>query len=218
MAIAFDAFSDGVNFTESSPLTWTHTCTGSDRLLIVGTVGDTASDTVSGVTYNSVAMTKIAAVLVPDNRYLTLWYLLNPASGANTVSVTSAGPAGAAGRSTSYTGVQQSGQPDASTTNTVSANTTLTTTLTTIADNCWTMLVAKATVATLGAGTGSTARTAVTEQLALFDNNAAITPAGSTSMTVTFGSGNCGTVMASFSPVAAAVTARPRHLTLLGVT
>ena len=211
MAIAFDAFSNGVNFTESSPLTWSHTCTGSDLLLIVGTIGGDAADTVSGVTYNSVAMTKIAVKLVPENRYLTLWYLLDPDTGSNTVSVTSS-PAGAAGRSTSYTGVSAI---DLNTTNDVGGDTTLTTTLNPVVTNGWTILTAKATVATLAAGTGSTVRTVVTEQFALFDSNAAVS--GSVSMTVTFGSGNAGTVMASFSPTAAAVSTILRRKMLVGI-
>ena len=57
MAIVYDASSTGAE-TTSSPLTWTHTCTGSNRLLVVGiSTAHALSPNCTGVTYNGTAAT-----------------------------------------------------------------------------------------------------------------------------------------------------------------
>ena len=116
MAVAFDAATKSLE-TTTSPLTWSHTCTGSNLLLVVGiTTSHSTSPNCTGVTYNGVSMTKIGA----DRDYVggetTLWYLLAPTTGANTISAAFTGGAGTErcfGVSVSYTGVAQTGQPDA---------------------------------------------------------------------------------------------------------
>jgi hypothetical protein len=140
MAIAYDAASTGTA-TTTSPLTWSHTCTGSDRILFVGVnVYVFSSPECTGVTYNGVAMT-----LVGSRRETTfginevsLWYLINPASGSNTVSVSFTGGTGVTciAGAVSYTGVDQTSQPDAVSGGTGSMSTP-TRTVTTVADKCW---------------------------------------------------------------------------------
>src|SRR3990167_4966147 len=128
MAIAFDTT------TTSATSSWSHTCSGSDRILIVTL--RCADNAATAVTYNSVAMTKINEVALGGGVAATqLWLLMNPASGANTVSVTITG--GVSSISASYTGVLQTGQPDAQNTNTTTSGTSLAVTVTTIADNDW---------------------------------------------------------------------------------
>ena len=58
--IAFDATANGQDSNVAS-LTWSHTCTGSDLVLIVGvsTRGGDGDAVPTGVTYNGVAMTLI---------------------------------------------------------------------------------------------------------------------------------------------------------------
>ena len=206
MAIAFDAVTDGgFGTVAGTTKTFAHTCTGSDRILFVATAGGSGfTDDITGVTYNTVAMTLVNKVKIPGDRYIYLWYLIAPATGSNNVVVTTSTSGGFVGASaTSYTGAKQSGQPDANTTNTVTGN-SLTGTLTTIADNCWTVLAGEQNGATPTAGTGSTLRT-TSQNPELFDSNGAITPAGSTSMTITGSSGNgMALVMASFAPAVSA--------------
>lgn len=116
MAVAFDVSSVGAGTGPS----WSHTCSGSNRLLIVATAdwvgGDT--DTTTGITYNGVALTKLTASKAFNTARSQLWYLVNPASGAHTIAVTSS--AGMAFIASSYTGVDQStplGTPVANTGN-----------------------------------------------------------------------------------------------------
>jgi hypothetical protein len=58
MAIAVDATSQDHSATATS-LTFSHTCSGSNRILFVGIVGDITTDTVTGVTYAGVSMTLV---------------------------------------------------------------------------------------------------------------------------------------------------------------
>lgn len=200
MAIAYDAYS-GVNGSGTSA-TVSHTCSGSNRLLVAG-VWLSSADDLTGVTYNSVSMTQIAKKKSgTGSEWLYLYYLLAPDTGANNIVATQSGSTDIRIRATSYTGVLQSGQPDASTTNdSTSTITTLTTNLTTVADNCWTVLFERNGCGNITASTGTTLRSS-SDSLIIGDSNGAITPAGSTSMAVNFASCNLNTsIMASFAPV-----------------
>jgi hypothetical protein len=95
MAVAFDAVGPGATGTISatSPLTWSHTCTGTNGALLVGVSfgqagGSSGADT-NTVTYNGVAMTRLGAVSSNNQTdgYVELYGLIAPATGANTVSV-----------------------------------------------------------------------------------------------------------------------------------
>jgi hypothetical protein len=119
-----------------------------------------------------------------------------------------------------YSGGAQTGIPDNSTSNTTASASSLTSTLTPNADNCW-GLVAQANNRTGGAGTGSTIRASgigtLDYDLSIYDTNAAIHPAASTSMTTTITSASSGCqIMVSFAPPAAAAATVPLR-SLLGV-
>ena len=73
MALTLDAESTWVSTTTLSTVTISHTCTGSNRLLVVCT-GNTSSDTVSGVTYNGVALVQRVAITSGGND-AQLWSL-----------------------------------------------------------------------------------------------------------------------------------------------
>lgn len=216
MAIAFVAAADGGNATATS-LTFSYTCgSGSNRLLIVAVIGDLSVDDVTGVTYNGVAMTLIDKQLVVSGgeRILYFYYLLNPSSGANNVVVSASSSHFLAALAADYTGVSAL---DNSTKNEAGSVTSLTTSLTTVANNCWTMLAVDGYSGNSAptAGTGSTRRTfgAAFGNVGLFDSNAAITPAGSYSMSTGYpGSTGIGHVMASFAPVSAASAAGPTYM------
>ena len=203
MAIAHDATSSDNNSTEgwsSTTITWSHTCTGSDRILFVYVRAHT-SDVVTGITYDSSAMTQIAKVQRTSDRWNYLYYIVAPSTGANNIVVTASEAIAYICDASSYTGANQTGVPDASTTQNATG-TSVTTTLTTIANNSWIILTAHGFE--LVAGTNSYLRIADSSGIALFDTNKDITPAGSTGMTVTMDNSLLvTTIMASFAPVSA---------------
>lgn len=98
--VSFDAVgpsstASGGSGPPTSPLTFSHTCTGANFLLVGISIGTVAADTaftISSVTYGAQSMT-----LVPGSTFVTspgnlsgriqLYYLLTPASGTNNVTV-----------------------------------------------------------------------------------------------------------------------------------
>lgn len=208
MAIAFDSSTNSGAKTNVSSFSWNHVCTGNNLLLVVGINSYTAlanDRTVSSVTYNGVLMTQIDTIRndFTGNR-ATLFYLINPSTGSNTISVTMADTTeNVLGGAISYTGVKQSGQPDAY--NTGKGNSTpASVSVTTNADNCW-------VVSTISSG-GTTIAGGQTERWNVVlatgrgggsDTNGPKTPAGSQEMTwtITGGAQYWAEVVASFAPI-----------------
>lgn len=109
MAAAFDAqASAGFGFVSS--WSWSHTCTGADRVLYV-MLSLVTDRTVSAITYGGQTMTEIKTALV-TSRY-RLFRLLAPPTGANSVSITLSASSRGVGGSVSLTGVDQSTPNDA---------------------------------------------------------------------------------------------------------
>lgn len=111
--IAFDAWTSG-GAASTATLTFSHTTTGSNRFLVVSARSETGGDHISGITYAGTAMTRaIAKAWVPNNNnWVYLYYLLNPASGANDVVVSGNGTNQISAGASSYTGATQSVAPD----------------------------------------------------------------------------------------------------------
>lgn len=197
-AIQLDATS--YNSGTSTSVTWGHTCTGTDRILFVGfaTGGSPTS-----VTYNGTSMTLVASNTTGQDTYL--YMLVNPDTGSNTIAVNLSGSSWVYAAAASYTGVEQSNQPDGID-DSYGAGATLTSTVTTTDDNCWGVLVnrsASSGIATANSGCGL--RVPFPGYVQLFDSVGPITPAGSTSfVTNTSGAGVATHAMATFSPAAAA--------------
>jgi hypothetical protein len=204
MAIAYDNATDGGNNGgATNSLTFAHTCSGSDRILYVGFAGDTSTDDITGVTYSGVSASLVGKIQNTSNRWAYLYRLVGPASGSNNVVISCTATHYLIGCATSYTGAAQSGQPDANTTNSASAN-SLTTSVTTIADNCWAVMMGHSgfTGSPLTAGANTTRRVsdAAFGVTNLFDGNAAVTPAGSTSLAYSAGNTFSVAIMESFAP------------------
>ena len=200
MAIAFDSAVDGGNGANTLTFSFTNTA---GNIVFVGAIA--TGDLVTAVSYGGSSTTLVGKITTGGlTRYL--FVQTSPATGANNVVITST--AGyLAGGAVSYSGASTSGQPDNSATNSVTnGGPTVTTTLTTVADNCWTVIYFGSSASTLTAGTGTTKRTADDfGHDGLFDSNAAITPAGSSSLVVTMsGFDTANAIMASFAPPAAA--------------
>src|SRR3990172_8899086 len=89
MALAVDAVSSTSDDGAPASITWSHTCTGTDLGLIVGTswVGDGVT---ASATYNGVAMTSKGMNISSTSSALRIeqFELIAPATGANNVVVT----------------------------------------------------------------------------------------------------------------------------------
>lgn len=98
-SVTFDAASTSASSSSEASRTWSHTCTGTDLKLFVavarhgsGSVGEGGGDvpTVTGVTYNGVALTSTTTVF-DDSEFaylgIDMWYLDAPATGAHDVVV-----------------------------------------------------------------------------------------------------------------------------------
>ena len=200
MAIAYDTFTNG-GFSSSTTHTYSHTCTGSDRILFVQAFIAENIDKITGVTYNGVAMDLVNKGTPLGARYNYLFVLAAPASGANNVVITCSSSSTPGGNSTSYTGANQTGQPDASQSQLVTG-TTITNTVTTVADNCWAVLVAIGAPSAASTNTTFRGANGTFGDAKMFDNNADITPAGDYTMTTTSNnSGDTQYLQASFAPV-----------------
>lgn len=203
MAIAFDN-STNLGEVESTSLTTAHTCTGDNLLLLVGVRLGGSTDDVTGVTYNSVAMTRLKYNIndsSPNNTPTYIYGLLSPDTGANNVVVTRGSSGFILAVASSYTGVKQSGLPDSTAENETGTATSIAVTTTTVADNCWTAMQVTAAAGNLSAGANTTLRQMGSNTgIALFDSNTAITPAGSTTLNANFDSGISTAVMVSFEP------------------
>lgn len=213
MAIAYDTTTTSA-YSPATSVTWSHTCTGSDRILFVAAYVGTSNTTTA--TYNGVSMTAINSLAMTGaaaGQFIKLFYLVAPASGANNcvVSVTAGDLYGFA---SSFTGAAQTGQPDSNNTGESSSTASLSVSTTTVADNSWLVGISY-TGNTPSAGANTTIRGGTTV-LKMIDSNSAQTPAGSYSLTVTQTASFAGIAMASFSP-AGGGGATYRRKALLGV-
>lgn len=109
-AVAFDNSSTNFDDDEGSSTSFSsHSIAGTNRLLLA-CVQTSDNVTHNAPTYNSVAMTKIGSDVLFDSnqRKLTFWYLINPASGVNTFAMSFSDIVGRALVAlTSWTGVHQ---------------------------------------------------------------------------------------------------------------
>lgn len=212
LPIAFDNHSSGDTGSGASSLTYSETISGSNLILWVGSElyqagPDTTGDKVTGITYNSVSLTQVQKSLMAGgtyNRYAYLYMLVAPSTGSNNVVISCSDSTNRIlGYSTSYSGAAQTGQPDASTTNTVggTGQSSLATSLTTVKDKCWMVSTALAASATINSLTNGTIRDQAQFQGVIGDSNGVITPAGSYTMTWGTPSGSEFNVLqASFAP------------------
>lgn len=210
MSIALDT-STISPFSATTNNSFNHTCTGSNLILIVATIDDNfAGSHATSVTYNGVSLTLIDSGTTPGGAaFVSLWYLKNPATGTHTVSVQGqSGSGNCAAISSSYTGADQTTQPDATLSNTAGGSTSITENLTTIADNAWVIALAGIDKASNGtAGSGFTMRqtgnlsSGNSLGFGLEDTNGVVHPAGSKTTAMSFGtSGNIRLIAASITP------------------
>ena len=157
--IAFDAASNSGYQAATSTASWSHTCTGSSRYLLVGVSMLSLAQTVTGITYNGVALTFLGSQnSVTGAARTELWGLVAPASGTNTIAVTLSGAIAWSGNASSYTNVNQAVPTEAwnaaQATNVGAADATVT--VTTVADRDFTVDILATDDAAVTVGTGQT--------------------------------------------------------------
>lgn len=138
--IVFDAASNSGYQAAQSTYSWSHTCTGSNRFLAVDVALLSAGQTVTGITYNGVALSLIGAkTTVTSFGRVECWGLANPSSGSNTIAVTFSGSIASSSEAVSYTGVHQTSPTEAfnsdQATNVGAADAQVA--ITSVANQCW---------------------------------------------------------------------------------
>jgi len=194
--IFLDTSADLVNTTGTSK---TIAYTNAGNMLFVGVFS--VGDTITGVTYNGVAMTKVgASVTVPANSVaIALYYLANPAAGNHNIVISSSASVVLGGSAVSYKNT--TGAIDISGTTTGTGITSLSKSLTTTLPDDWTLAYVCTDGFNVSAGANTTLRQAGdSANRGLLDSNGAINPAGSTTLNANFnGSGNAAMIMVGFS-------------------
>lgn len=158
--------------------------TNSKSVLVVGGIGHTASDAITSVTWNGVAMTKVQvqAPTGANDRHLYIFILVAPATGTHDLVVNNSSSVYFFGYVSVYDGCAAA-QPDNSGKSTKTASTSYDLTLTLNSDNCWLVGVADHYDGNIAAGTGTSLRTA-TAVTGIGDSNSALA-AGSRSIQFT---------------------------------
>lgn len=184
--------------------TYSHTITSNTNgcLIVAITEDGGTTDDITGVTYAGVSMTLLKKG--PRNGtypVLSVYGLLLPSTGANNIVISRSGTAGdMASGSVSWIGVRQSGLPDANLIANSLASTSVTGSITTIANNAIIVAWAACGGGSLTAGTGTTSLSAAGANMLAKSTTFPITPAGSYSMTVNCSSGSNGLIMVSLAP------------------
>ena len=217
-AIATDTTAQGQITGGGTTLSVAQNVSGSNRIIITGFQTFSASgDIVSTIKYHSVSETRLNIKTLggTGSQRIYFYYLIAPDTGNNNIDVTLSSGASfniAYMVSASYSGVSQSGYPDAQSSGTALTNADVVGTVTTVANNAWPVQLTGSdddNSATAGAGTTiRIASSAATNpsRLSIADSNGPKTPAGSISLTVQMSvtTGSTAYIIAAMAPVAAA--------------
>lgn len=188
MAVAYDAASNSGALTGVASTSWSHTCTGSDRALFVGTGNSSGGGgaLTTSITYGGVSMTELWDVNGQQGFIGNSGYVLAaPASGSNTVGVTWAATADeVAAQAISATGVNQGTPTGTVPTTATGTSSTASVTVTAAADD---LVVDNAYVAStaINVGAGQTQRNNV-GNIGSFSSLAGSTEPGAASVTMTW--------------------------------
>ena len=212
MAIAFDAANSGFSAGAQNTLTIAATVTGDDTIGVVLASHDGSQTMlVSGITWNGVAMTNVNNNgNATSNSNTSLWYVINPTTGDVVITVSSTRQL--YGIVLSYTGANQSGQPDASNTADDSAS-PYTISTTTVADNSLVVCGIRGGNV-LSASTNVTARSEPFNSIKIGDGTQVTAGAFSQSWTDTI-DGETAILTVSIAPVSAQATVQTNPTLLM---
>lgn len=208
--IAFDA-SAACALTTS---TCSATITGTNPVVLAACFDDTGgSNLMTAIAWNtSEALTKIAQVKTPSDRWVSLWYRLAPSTGTHNLTFTTTAAAYRCAE-LSLTGVLAL---DTSTTNTATTAATVSSTMT-VAANTWIVSVIRESGGTTVSWTNATERQApASSGLHLADSASALTGSQVTTGGVGGSTPNFGIVSASFTAAGAGGSAHAGALSGMG--
>ncbi len=200
MAIAFDSSSSIYQGTATGSQNLSHTCSGSNRMLVVFT-RTYDGDGVSGVTYNGVSMASAGASITIGSDVVKGWLLHAPATGTNNITATISPNRRIEIYAISLTGALQSSTPDA-TQRSTGTGTTAGGTVTTVSDNAWSIANTEANGAsgTPTTGTNCTVVQAIADRGAI-GYGGPKTPAGTFAQDIGWpGSGGWGFYQIAIAP------------------
>ena len=204
MAIALDTTTSSSSASSTS-WTFSHTCSGSDRVLLVGFFKFGGGDSVTGVTYNGVSMTQLGKGVADASGYVYLYGLVNPATGANNVVASSSASVQWYGEAVSYTGVDQTTPfPDTEAYNS-STGTSFTESITTSVADSWIILQGRNSVGGPTAGANTTLRVSSPSTDVWFLDSNAGRSTGSNALAWSYGTTEtCYRIIAAIAPSASA--------------
>ena len=195
MAIARDTSTTGGKLTGApSSASWSHTCgTLTNGVLIVSiNMHGGSTPGVSAISYNGVAMTQIGSTYNPVSYERLMHYrLVNPASGAHTISITFSGTTDEVyPYASSYSGVDQTTpiDPGGLLNNYSASGTSITGTATLTNANCWLVGIGGGQ-STVSGGTNFTQLQSAFSQSMSADSNASV-GSGSRSITMNMSPSN----------------------------
>lgn len=207
MAIAAGATAVGNNGGTGNA-TWSQSVSGSDTMVVVIVNSLTAND-VSGVTIDGAAMTQLGSSIdtaPPGATYfISFWYKLNPTAGSPSIVVSSSTNHYLICASALYTGVSQSGQPDAGPNTATNGNAIIAPSVSVVASNAWAIM---GVAGNFNSGTSYAAGSATTmrvagfgEQVGIADSGAGLSPGSNPhTLTVTQTGQTIGAIIGSFAP------------------
>jgi hypothetical protein len=200
MAIAFDNSKSQYNGSGATSHTIAYTTSGINRGLACSTRSYDAN-AVTGVTYNAVSLTQTGGSTTLGSDGVKYWQQVNPTTGSNNFVISLSSSRRLEFNVVSFTGVKQTGQPDAQA-QTSGTSTTATNSVTTVADNsvvaCFTH--GNGTSGSVTGGTNATLGSQVTDRCGN-GYSGLKTPAGSISQTLNWGgSGQWSFGQVSFAP------------------
>lgn len=191
VGVIFDAASNSGYKTASASYSWTHTCTGTNLGLFVGvSMLSVLGSSVSGITYAGINLIMIGAVASVSGAVRSeIWFLPNPATGANSIAVTLTASLDSIGNAASFTGVHQAypieAFASATTTNVGAADATVN--VTTVSDNDIVIDNVATDDTSITVGAGQTSRNNITGTLGsgAMSTEGRQTPAGAVTMSWT---------------------------------
>lgn len=193
MAIAYDS---GIyaQAASATSLTFAFNNAAGDCMYVMG-YNNSGTNNITSVTYNGTNLTQIAnqnGAAGRNDRAVDSWRLVAPATGSHNVVVTASASTVLRYSAASYSGVDQTTPENGTTTGDSGGTaTSYSVAITTTADNCWMASMSKDRngAKTYTSTTGDTIRLNTDAGGSLYvDTGAAITPAGSNTMTVTMAS------------------------------
>ena len=179
--IAYNTQSSLYNSTGTTR-SFSHTTSGTNRILFVGILTTTSLDVITSVTYAGNAMTRVWwAKLLIGTEWSYLYYINNPTIGANNVTINTSSSTTVYANAVSYTWANQSGI-NASATNVITNVSWPQTSVTTTVDNCWLVWYFRSNPNNQTVSAGTTFRSWINLTMFVADSNWPKSPAGSHSL------------------------------------